>query len=73
MTTCSLEDLKSELEELACEGHESLRGDAMGLTIYCPDDECVAAKRRALRRKILNALPDDSDPAERTIEYYRQA
>lgn len=27
-----------------CDGHESLRGDSMGLAVYCPNNECVAVR-----------------------------
>lgn len=33
--------LDDEDDAPGCEGHESLRGDAMGASVFCPNDECV--------------------------------
>lgn len=39
-------DLESWPEDPECEGHESLRGDSMGVTVYCPNNECRKVNAR---------------------------
>jgi len=59
-----ISELQDELDELECEGHESLRGDAMGMSVFCPADECVAHKKRALRRKLSDLRSDADDDTQ---------
>jgi len=35
--------IEADSEEAECEGHESLRGDSMGMTVYC-DGTCRVKK-----------------------------
>lgn len=36
----------ADRDQPECEGHESLRGDSMGLTVYCPNNECLKVNVR---------------------------